>query len=70
MHRKMLRQYHDEKSATVIEWDGAHRVPIKKTDVEKITDEIYRVAREQGVKIPGEQSEEVKKDGGSFGFVW
>ena len=70
LHRKMLRQYHDEKSATVIEWDGAHRVPIKKTDVEKITDEIYRVAREQGVKIPGEEVEEVKKDGGSFGFVW
>jgi hypothetical protein len=67
LHRKMLRQYHDEKSATVIEWDGAHRVPIKKTDVEKITDEIYRVAREQGVEIPGEEG---KKEGGSFGFVW
>lgn len=54
LHRKMLRQYHDEKSATVIEWDGAHRVPIKKSDVERITEEIYRVAREQGVQLPGE----------------
>jgi hypothetical protein len=42
-------------------------VPIKKTDVEKITDEIYRVAREQGVEIPGEEG---KKEGGSFRFVW
>lgn len=54
LHRKMLRQYHDEKSATVIEWDGAHRVPIKKTDVEPIAREIYRIAREQGVVLPEE----------------
>lgn len=51
LHRKMLRQYHDPKTATVIEWDGIHRVPIKKTDVEPITREIYRVAREQGVDV-------------------
>jgi hypothetical protein len=71
LHRKMLRQYHDEKTATVIEWDGTHRVPIKKTDVEPITNEIYRVAREQGVQLPGEESEQGKKEGsGSFGFVW
>jgi len=35
----------------VVEWDGIHRVPIKKTDVEPITREIYRVAREQGVDV-------------------
>lgn len=51
LHRKMLKQYHDPKSATVIEWDGIHRVPIKKTDVEPIAREIYRVAREQGVDV-------------------
>lgn len=51
LHRKMLNQYHDPKAMTVIEWDGTHRVPIKKTDVEKITTEIYRVAREQGVNV-------------------
>ena len=50
LHRKMLNQYHDPKTSTVIEWDGNHRVPIKKVDVEKITKEIYRVAREQGVQ--------------------
>lgn len=71
LHRKMLKQYHDPESATVIEWDGTHRVPIKKTDVERITKEIYRVAREQGVDVPGEEAQEPKSSGGgSFGFVW
>ncbi len=51
LHRKMLKQYHDPKAATVIEWDGAHRVPIKAADVEPIVREIYRIAREQGVGV-------------------
>ncbi|GAB7361290.1 hypothetical protein MBLNU230_g1350t1 [Neophaeotheca triangularis] len=49
LHRKMLKQYHDPEATTLIEWDGIHRVPIKKTDVQPIADAIYRVAREQGV---------------------
>lgn len=51
LHRKMLKQYHDPQAVTLVEWDGAHRVPIKKTDVERITSEIYRVARQQGVRV-------------------
>ncbi|KAK0775860.1 hypothetical protein LTR03_015497 [Friedmanniomyces endolithicus] len=51
LHRKMLRQYHDPRATTVIEWEGTHRVPIKKTDVEPIADAIYKVAREQGVDV-------------------
>ena len=51
LHRKMLKQYHDPEATTVIEWDGTHRVPLKKTDVEKITTEMYRIAREQGVNV-------------------
>ena len=51
LHRKMLEQYHDPATSTVIEWDGNHRVPIKKVDVEKITKEIYRIAKEQGVEL-------------------
>lgn len=50
-HRKMMRQYHDAKTVTVLEWDGAHRVPIKTADLEPIVKEIYRVAREQGVNV-------------------
>lgn len=51
LHQKMLKQYHDPKTSTVLEWDGNHRVPIKKTDVDPIVAEIYRLAREQGVNI-------------------
>lgn len=51
LHRKMLEQYHDPKTTTLVEWDGAHRVPIKKVDVEKITTEIYKLARTQDVIV-------------------
>lgn len=51
LHRRMLNQYHDPKTSTVIEWDGTHRVPIKKADVEPIVRAIYEIAREQGVNV-------------------
>ena len=51
LHRRLLKQYCDESTATVLEWDGNHRVPIKKTDVEPICKEILRIAREQGVQV-------------------
>ncbi|GAB1736220.1 hypothetical protein D0869_12476 [Hortaea werneckii] len=51
LHRKMLKEYHDPATTTLIEWDGIHRVPIKKVDVEPIAQAIYRVAREQGVSV-------------------
>ncbi|CAK3968810.1 Hypothetical predicted protein [Lecanosticta acicola] len=51
LHRKLLRQYCDAKTSRVLEWDGNHRVPIKKTDVEPICAEIYRMAREGGVDV-------------------
>lgn len=51
LHRKMMKQYHDPNSVTLLEWDGTHRVPIKKTDVDPICKEIYRIAKEQGVKF-------------------
>lgn len=50
LHRRLMEQYCDRKSVTLVEWDGTHRVPLKKTDVDKICTEIYKVAREQGVK--------------------
>ncbi|EME39929.1 hypothetical protein DOTSEDRAFT_47430 [Dothistroma septosporum NZE10] len=51
LHRKMLMQYHDPKTATVIEWDGTHRVPIKKANVQPICDWIYKTAKENGVDV-------------------
>lgn len=50
LHRQLMDKYCDRESVTLVEWDGTHRVPLKKTDVDKICTEIYRVAREQGVK--------------------
>lgn len=50
LHRRLTEQYCDEKTATVVEWDGGHRVPLKKTDVDRIIKEIYRVARDQGIE--------------------
>lgn len=51
LHRKMLRIYCDPASSTVVEWEGAHRVPIKTADVERVVKEIYRVARAQGIEV-------------------
>lgn len=51
LHRRLLTQYCDPETSTVVEWDGEHRVPIRKGDVEPICREIYRMAREQGVKF-------------------
>ena len=50
-HRKMMEVYHDPKTRTVVEWEGGHRVPLKRSDVIKVTAEIYRVAREQGINV-------------------
>ena len=50
LHRELMDRYCDRDSVTLVEWDGTHRVPLKKTDVDKICTEIYRIAREQGVK--------------------
>jgi hypothetical protein len=51
LHRKLLSQYCDPKTTTLIEWDGEHRVPVKRTDVDPVIQAIYRVAREQGVQL-------------------
>ena len=50
LHKRLQNQYCDPASVTIIEWDGDHRVPLKKTDVDRIVAVIYKVAREQGVK--------------------
>ena len=49
LHRQLLDQYCEEGSATLIEWDGAHRVPIKSADVAAVTKQILNVAEKTGV---------------------
>jgi predicted esterase len=54
LHQQFFRQYHDLSSSLLLEWAGAHRVPIKKEDVEPLTEAIYNVARRQGVEFEDE----------------
>jgi hypothetical protein len=35
----------------LIEWDGAHRIPIKSKDVEPLMVAIYDIAEQNGVKV-------------------
>jgi predicted esterase len=50
LHRDLMRKYCHPDSVTLVEWDGTHRVPLKKTDVDKICTEIYRISKEQGIR--------------------
>ncbi|KAF5549507.1 serine hydrolase FSH [Fusarium mexicanum] len=45
-HRDMLQEYCDPTQATLLEWEGDHRMPIKSRDVEVIVQRIHRLARE------------------------
>jgi len=49
LHRRLLEQYCEPDSATVLEWDGNHRVPIKTNDVRQIVDAILDVAQETSI---------------------
>ncbi|KAI9683992.1 MAG: hypothetical protein M1822_005819 [Bathelium mastoideum] len=45
LHRKLLHEYCDPTSTTLVEWDGEHRVPIKQADVQKVVDAIRDVVK-------------------------
>lgn len=49
LHRQLLNNYCDPSSTILVEWDGAHRVPIKTSDVQKIVDPILKIANSLGV---------------------
>ncbi|KAJ9660300.1 hypothetical protein H2198_002608 [Neophaeococcomyces mojaviensis] len=49
LHRRCVEDYCAAGTTTVVEWDGPHRVPIKKVDVEKVVTAIVEVADEYGV---------------------
>jgi hypothetical protein len=51
LHRKLLDEYCEKGSSTLIEWDGAHRIPIKSKDVEPLVGAIYDVAEQNGVRV-------------------
>lgn len=48
---KVLGAVFDPRSAKLFVWDGNHRIPYKDTNVGPIVEEIYRIARDQGVYV-------------------
>jgi hypothetical protein len=51
LHRELLDQYFDRRTARLIQWDGDHRMPIKKRDVESVVHEILAIALKTGVLL-------------------
>lgn len=48
LHRDLLDSYCDPATARLVEWDGAHRLPLKATDVNPVVEQMLEVARETG----------------------
>ncbi|KAK0649877.1 serine hydrolase FSH [Cercophora newfieldiana] len=48
-HRKLFRWYVKPGTAKLVEWDGDHRIPLKKSDVQPVVDGILDMARQTGV---------------------
>ncbi|EED12120.1 conserved hypothetical protein [Talaromyces stipitatus ATCC 10500] len=46
LHRRLYHGYCRQDSASLVEWEGEHRVPIKSKDVRAVVDQIYTWARE------------------------
>ncbi|KAF2789928.1 hypothetical protein K505DRAFT_327915 [Melanomma pulvis-pyrius CBS 109.77] len=51
LHRKLLNEYCKEGSTTLVEWEGAHRIPIKSAEVNRVIEAVYDVAEKTGVKV-------------------
>lgn len=49
LHRGLLDLYCETGTTRLVEWQGAHRLPIKRLDVEPVVEQILAVARETGV---------------------
>ena len=49
LHRKLLDDFCAAETTSLVEWDGGHRLPIKASDVKKVTEAILNVAIRTGV---------------------
>ena len=47
-HRVLLERYCEEGSARLVEWEGGHKVPIKRSEVAAVVEGILDVAEEVG----------------------
>lgn len=48
LHRRLMDGYCEKGSARVVEWEGGHRVPLKKRDVAAVVEEMLSVASKTG----------------------
>jgi hypothetical protein len=48
-HRKLFEDFCTPQSRRLIEWDGDHRVPLKRKDVSLVVHQIRELAKETGV---------------------
>jgi predicted esterase len=51
LHQKLLNEYCEEGTTTLVEWDGGHRIPIKTKDVDRVVGAIYDLAESTGVTV-------------------
>lgn len=47
-HRELLKRSCDSKTTQVLEWDGAHSVPLRTADVRLLTEAIVSLAEKTG----------------------
>lgn len=52
LHRRLLLDYCEQGTTTLVEWEGAHRIAIKSTDVSRMVEAILTVAKQAGVALP------------------
>ncbi len=49
LYERLLQQYYGKGSASLVEWDGDQRVPLKPKYVEVIVEQITAIVKESGV---------------------
>ena len=48
MNKRLTDGYCEKGSTRVVEWEGGHRVPLKKRDVAAVVEEMLSVASKTG----------------------
>ncbi len=51
LHQRLLHEYCSRDSSTLVEWEGAHRIPLKSKDVDRVIGAFYDIAQSSGVRV-------------------
>ncbi|KIM94087.1 hypothetical protein OIDMADRAFT_136692 [Oidiodendron maius Zn] len=49
LHRRLMKDFCDGNSTSLVVWDGDHRVPLKNKDTRPVVEHIFYLARQTGV---------------------